>query len=82
MVQHSKGCNSHSQRLEARGKCFVHEIGEALGSSGFVAKEAGMLPGCREGVQLFPGVLRAAGKHLCGLQCSTVPFFYPETGCT
>lgn len=25
-VQHSKGSNSHSQRLEACGKCFVHEI--------------------------------------------------------
>lgn len=57
-------------------------LGEALGLSGFVAKEAGVLPGCREGVQLFPGVLRAAGKHLCRLQCSTVPFFYPAIGCT
>lgn len=26
MVQHNKGCNSHSQRLEARGNCFAHGI--------------------------------------------------------
>lgn len=57
-------------------------LGEVLGLSDFVTKEAGMLPGCSEGVQLFPGVLRAAGKHLRRLQCSTVPFLYPATGCT
>lgn len=57
-------------------------FGEALGLPGFVTKEAGMLPACSEGVRLFPGVLRAAGRHLCGLQCSTVAFFYPATGRT
>lgn len=57
-------------------------LGEALGLPGFVTEEAGVLPGCSEGAWLILGVLSAAGKHLCRLQCSTVAFFYPATGCT
>lgn len=67
-----------SWRVEVPGKCFVHEF-FPWGSSWLACL---CDQGCSKGVRLFPAVLKAAGKRLCGLQCCTVIFCYPATGCT
>lgn len=60
------------------GKCSVHEF-FPWGSSWLACL---CDQGCSKGVRLFPAVLKAAGKRLCGLQCCIVIFCYPATGCT
>lgn len=50
-------------------------LGKALALPGFVTQAA-----AREYGSFLE--LRAVGKHLCGLQCSTVASCYPPTGYT